>query len=72
MPDFKPTRKGWLFSTGHSTWLNGSRNDKASKAAAAAQEFIDSGEEISNRIARDGPWPTALRLTKPFTEGRRT
>lgn len=52
------------------SWLNGSRANVATEAAASASKFIDSGEEIAARIRREGPWPTALRLTAPLNKPR--
>jgi len=60
-------RRGKLWALRSMSWLNGGRADVAGAASKAAHEFETSAAEISDRIYREGPWPTALRLTTPFT-----
>jgi len=60
-------KKGEMWRVGQFSWVNGSRTEKAMEHAMIARRSAEAAEEIRERIAREGPWPTALRLTVPFT-----
>lgn len=64
---YPPRKFGTIWRSYGVVLGNGTRTEIARIRAEAADAFIAAGREISDRIFREGPWPTALRLTTPFT-----